>query len=198
MLNRQRFKKYLGFCFVVFAIAMTMHALMIKIPLKQLVNESEAIVIGRVQSVRCELSLDKRLILTIVKVRVRESIRGHLMVQDLILEVPGGTMGDLSLKVTDMPVFHEKEEILIFLRSIKNIADTRHSFTVAQNTFSSFEVYGKAQGMYSVDAEGIARKSGYETVSEEEDPESVLSLDSLKNKIQFILREAHSKKQRKR
>lgn len=198
LINRQRFKKCLVSCFVVFTLAVATNALMIKIPLKQLVNESEAIVIGRVQSVRCEWGLDQRLILSIVRVRVQETMRGNLMVPDIILEVPGGTMGDLSLKVTDMPTFHENEEIVLFLRSIKNVADTRHSFTVAQNYFPSYEVYGKAQGKYSIDTEGMVRKSGYATLSEEEDPENVLSLESLKTQIQSILRETHSTKQRKR
>jgi len=120
------------------------------------------------------------------------------MVPDIILEVPGGTMGDLSLRVTDMPTFHEKEEIVIFLRSIKNVTDTRHSFTVAQNFFPSYEVYGKAQGKYSIVTGGMVRRSGYETLSEEEDPENALSLESLKIQIQSILREPHSTKQRKR
>jgi len=198
MRHRQRLKKLLGFCLVAFTFVYALNALMFKIPLKQLVDEAEAIVIGKVQSVRCEWSLDKRLILSIVRVRVQETMRGDLMVPDIILEVLGGTRGDLSLKVTDMPTFHENEEIVIFLRSINAIADTKHSFTVAQNYFPAYEVYGKAQGKYSIDAEGLARKSGYEILSEDEDPENVLSVDSLKTKIQSILRETHSKKQRKR
>ncbi|MFC2164891.1 hypothetical protein ACFLT2_07845 [Acidobacteriota bacterium] len=198
MFNRQRLSKFFGFCVVVFALAIATNALMIKIPLKQLVIESEAIVLGKVQSVRCEWSLDKRLILSIVRVRVQDTMRGDLMVPDIILEVPGGTMGDLSLKVTNMPTFHENEEIVIFLRSIKNLADTKHSFTVAQNYFPAYEVYGKAQGKYSIDAEGMAIKSGYETVNEDKDPENFLPIESLKTQIHLILREDISRRQRKR
>lgn len=195
---RQRIKKFIVFCLVVFASVVATSALMIKIPLKQLVNESEAIVIGRVKSVRCEWSLDRSLILSIVTVRVQEAMRGDLMPPEIILEIPGGTMGDISLKVSDMPGFHENEEILVFLQAIKNIADTSHSFSVAQNYFPSYEVYGKAQGKYAIDGGGLARKSGYETFTEEEDPESILSLESLKMQIQSILQETQSKKQKKR
>lgn len=191
-------KKFLGFCIAVLILAIFTNAVMIKIPLKQLVNGSEAIVIGRVLSVRCEWSLNKRLILSIVSVRVHETMRGDLMAPELVLEVPGGTVGDLSLRVTDMPTFHENEEIVIFLRSIKDITDTNHSFTVALNYFPAYEVYGKAQGKYSIDAEGMATKSGYETLIEGQDQENALSIESLKSQIQSILQEDFSKKQRKR
>jgi hypothetical protein len=169
---------------------------MIKIPLKRLVYESEAIVIGRVHSIQCEWSLDKQLILTVVKVRVQETIRGDLMMPEIMLEVPGGRMGDLSLKVSDVPAFEEGEQVLIFLRSIKNFSDTKHSFTVAQNYLSSFEVFGKAQGKYSIDADGMAAKNGYETTAEDEDSEKSISLARLKAQIRTILQEAPPGKHR--
>jgi len=196
--NRRSLAKYLGICLSALVLSVSGFSLMIRIPLRQLVHMSEAIVIGKVQSIRCEWSLDKRLILSIVKVRIQEEIRGELWGPDIVLEVPGGTMGGLSLKVTDMPTFHEQEEILIFLRTIKNMADTRHSFTVAQNFFPSYEVCGKAQGKYAIDAGGLARASEYETYTEEEDSGAALPLASLKAQIQSILREARTKKQRDR
>jgi len=195
---RQRHQKLIGFVLVVFTLAAATHALMIKIPLKRLASESDAIFIGRVQSVRCEWSLDKRLILSIVTVRVQETLKGHRIVPDIILEVPGGTLGDLSLKVTNMPTFHEKEEVLVFLRSITNVAEASHSFTVAQNYIPSYEVFGKAQGKYAIDADGMVRKSGYETLTEEENPETLLSLESLKSQIRSTLKETPSKRQRNR
>jgi hypothetical protein len=198
MRNSHSFRKLLGTGLVLFVLAVATHALMIKIPLERLVNESEAIVIGKVQSVRYEWSLDKRLILTVVTVRTQETMRGDLMGPEIILEFPGGTMGDLSLKVTDMPSFTPKEEVLIFLRAIQNIADTSHSFTVAQNFFPSYEVFGKAQGKCSISADGMATKSGYEIVDGEIDSEKSISLESLKKQIKTILRELPAKMRRKR
>ena len=99
-------------------------------------------------------------------------------------------MGDLSLKVTDMPAFIENEEVLIFLRSIKDVSDTSHSFTVAQNYLPSYEVYGKAQGKYSIGSDGVAVKSGYETLIGDGDSDKSIALDSLKAQIAKLLREA--------
>jgi len=196
--NRRSLAKFLGICLSALVLSVSGYSLMIKIPLRQLVHMSEAIVIGRVQSIHCEWSLDKRLIVSIVKVRIQEAIGGELWGPYIVLEVQGGTVGGLSLKVTDMPAFHEQEEILIFLRTIKNMADTRHSFTVAQNFFPSYEVCGKAQGKYALEAGGLARASEYGTYTEEEDSGAALPLASLKAQIQSILREARTRKQRNR
>lgn len=60
-----------------------------------------------------------------------------------------------------MPTFQSNEKVLVFLKSIDDMANTKNSLIVTLNFLPAFEVFGNAQGKYFIDANGIAQKSGY-------------------------------------
>jgi hypothetical protein len=162
--------------------------------LNRLVSSSDTIFHGRVESIHCEWSLDKRLIFTVVSVQVQEVVKGEFIGSVAIIQVPGGTVEDLSLAVSDMPEFETDETVLVFLNTIKNTVDLNNSFTVARGFFPSFEVFGRAQGKFKINSENMASRSGYTLLSKGETQIESLPLHELKTRIQTILQQDSDEK----
>jgi hypothetical protein len=160
---------------------------MVKLDLEDLADGAEIIIIGQVENIRCEWGLDQGTIYTIASLRIMEILKGHPNDRNLVIQIPGGTIGELSLSVSDMPDFGEQEDVLVFLRAIPDPDNNAHSMTVVQGTWPSYTVYGQAQGKYSIDSQGIAEKGGYSLVSSLVDPDRILPLDELKLRIHETL-----------
>lgn len=104
--------------------------------LEELVSRARLIVRGRVIDTTARWNADHTRIYTYVTIRPTEYIKGASKTGDLVIEVPGGTVGDLTLRVTDVPTFKEGEDTVVFLRD------------------EYFQVVGWYQGKYTVE-EGI-------------------------------------------
>ena len=174
---------------LIFAVLISspLRAMMIKLSLSDLVRRADAIIIGQVKAVGCEWSLNKEIIHTVAALQIEEILKGDLVFPLLYIQVPGGTIGDLTLGVSDVSVFAEGERVLVFIKSLGNTINIQNSMTVAQNSWASFEVLGKAQGKYSLDKNGMASKDGYELVSPDKERDTLLPLEELKFKIQNFL-----------
>ena len=128
--------------------ALTLSAVMVRLPLSSLVGRADVITTGCVESKHCEWSLDRRLIVTVVDIRVREIWKGDMLPSVIQIQVPGGTIGDLTLRVSDTPSFHVGEDVCLFLESAEKVEPALRSLTVVSRLFSSFTVAGQAQGNY--------------------------------------------------
>jgi len=162
-------------------------SLMIKLPLERLTQESDRIVLGRVEDLRCEWNKNRDLIFTIVTLRIREVWKGQILLPSVIIQIPGGTMGDLSLCVSDTAVFHRGEEVLVFLRENQDPSDVHDSLTATLSPSPSFSVNGWAQGKYSIDQYGVARKGGYTVLSGEQEQDRIVPLSLLKKRVKVFL-----------
>jgi len=185
-------KSFLVFFILTFFILNSAQALMIKLSLHRLTIEADAIVLGEVENIRCEWSLDKQIILSVVTLRIHEILKGDFYNPEIFIQYPGGTLGDISLRVSDMPTFQSSEKVLVFLKSIADMANTKNSLIVTLNIFPAFEVFGNAQGKYFIDANGIAQKSGYNLFAKDDESDRALSLSVLRVKIRSILKQ-HSR-----
>jgi hypothetical protein len=163
-------------------------ALMVKLSLQRLTIGSDAIILGEVENMQCEWSLDGQIILSVVTLRIDEILKGEFSNSKIFIQYPGGTVGELSLKVTDMPSFHRKEKVLVFLKSITDMTDTKNSPLAALNILPAFKVFGNAQGKYFIDAQARAKRSGYNLTARDVDPDKTLSLTKLKARIKNILK----------
>lgn len=182
-------KSFLVFFILTFFILNSAQALMIKLSLHRLTIEADAIILGEVENIRCEWSLDKQIILSVVTLRIHEILKGDFYNPEIFIQYPGGTLGDISLRVSDMPTFQSNEKVLVFLKSITDIPDTKNSLIVTLNIFPAFEVYGNAQGKYFIDANGMAQKSGYDLIAKDDEQDRPLSLSELKASIRNILKQ---------
>lgn len=87
------------------------------VPLGERVRGSEQVVVGRVFSVTAvwrNNDFGDRLITSIVHVIVEETLKGASQ-QTVDVEVEGGTIGDLTLRVSDLDTFAAGERAVFFL-----------------------------------------------------------------------------------
>ncbi|MFC2167188.1 hypothetical protein ACFLQZ_04410 [Acidobacteriota bacterium] len=163
-------------------------SMMIKLPLQQLTQAADLIALADVEDVRCEWSLNKEIILTVTTLKIKEVWKGNILYSRVIIQTPGGTIGDLSLKVSDVSVFQKGEEVLVFLKTIDDVMHIQNSFSVSLNYLPSFSVFGKAQGKYSIDKDKIARKGGYFLLEKDIEKDNVLTLSELETRIKVLVR----------
>ena len=203
MLARQKRKLFilrlfLTFFILFFFVCNFNHALMIKLSLKRLCIGADAIIFGEVKKIQSQWSMDGSIILTIVTLQIHETLKGKIYTNQVLIQYPGGEVGDISLKVSDMPTFQTNEKVLVFLKFIKNVKDIKHSPVIALSIFQPFSVFGAAQGKYSIDSRGIARKDGYTLISKEGEPDKSLHLSNLKAQIRKFLQNDSKKREKAR
>jgi len=183
-------------------------AMVIKQTTEELTLGSERIVSGEVIDIKSEWNSSRTKINTFVKIRVDKNIKGKGKVQDVEIVVPGGTVGDVTLKVSDTPHFILKNKVVVFLESDESDILPK-----------KFKVKGQLQGKFTIKNEkiieknvrlksfvsqihGIMKKHGLESeiFSPKEEP-SVRSQplpDSLKKKDLHIYNEELGKELKKR
>lgn len=97
-------------------LAGTAQALMIPVPLDQLTNEAGAILAGQVTEISSAWTADGYTIVTDVQLRVEEAWRGSMQPGDLVsLQVQGGIVGDIGIRVEHQPTFRPGENVVVFL-----------------------------------------------------------------------------------
>lgn len=91
-------------------------ALVVEKSLDQMTIESDTIITGKI--VNKESYREKGKIFTDVTVLVGENIKGKTE-NKIIVQVPGGVVGDIYAQVSDVPMFENNEEVLLFLKENK-------------------------------------------------------------------------------
>jgi hypothetical protein len=88
------------------------------VPLAERARGAEVVVVGRVASVAPEWQINEfgdRLIVSIVRVVVNETLKGQTAAT-LDVEVEGGTIGDVTLHVSDETPFAPGERAVFYLK----------------------------------------------------------------------------------
>jgi len=101
---------------VLFALVGTASADVEVMSLADLINKASTILQGKVSKVEPHWNKDQTMIYTSVTVSVGSYLKGGNAARDVTIEVPGGTVGEISLWVSDTPVFEEGQEVILFLR----------------------------------------------------------------------------------
>lgn len=81
---------------------------------QQLTEQSSAVVLGTCARMESYWVDGNSKIFTRVKIRGQQFLKGDLSAETEIT-VPGGKIGNIIYEVTDMPVFREGEEVLLFV-----------------------------------------------------------------------------------
>ena len=85
-----------------------------KVTLEDLTRSSTAVVLGETEAPRSFWNEQRTQILTEVKIRVDESVKGDLG-GETVITIPGGRVGSTMYEVSDMPIFEDGEQVLVFL-----------------------------------------------------------------------------------
>jgi len=109
---------------------------------QQLTEQSSAVVLGTCESMESYWVDGNSKIFTRVKIRGQQALKGDVSAAAEIT-VPGGKIGNIVYEVTDMPVFREGEEVLLF---------------VWQHPTGKQLVMGGTQGKLSVETDKVTGK----------------------------------------
>lgn len=114
-------------------------ALMLRKTLQELTYQADTILIGEVRNMESRWNEERTLIYTYITIWVKEyskALAPVRQVQEIIVKVRGGEVGDIGLRVSDTPQFREGEEVFLFLSS---------------ETLPVFLVVGLFQGKYTIE-----------------------------------------------
>lgn len=171
-------------CFMM-VFSSTAHALMVGLSTEELTKGSDFIVVGRVEGVESMWSKDGKTIISRAHIIINEVIRGELSKERITVEYPGGEIEDIGLKVSDVRPLKKGEKILLFLKS-KRDQRMRDEISLSMEVEDIYQITGNAQGHYTIDYQGIARKGGFSLIQREDVVDNNIPLDILINKIRGV------------
>jgi hypothetical protein len=105
------------------------NAAMIQVPLATSIHNSDLVIRGRAVDQHCEWTADGRWIVTVVRIRVLDTLGGTAPGDEVVVRVLGGALDGIGLSVSDMPVFQPDEEAVLFLKR----SNDGNSFLVTDN-----------------------------------------------------------------
>lgn len=159
--------------------------IMIGLTVEQLTTDSDMVVIGQVQDVESMWSENGKLIITRATIAVTEVVAGQDQTKVITVEYLGGEIGDIGLRVSDTRPLKKGEEVLLFVHLIdpRRVESGHSALSIEAGVYT---ITGDAQGVYLIDANGIARKSGFLVMKKKEVVESDIPLTTLKERIRGI------------
>ena len=163
-------------------------ALMKALSTEDLVKRSEYIIQGVVTHVESKWSSDGKTIVTLTQIEPSDFLKGSLSQKTIIVETPGGEVGDIGLRVSDSATFVEGEEVVLFLKSAKSSdssvrADEAEAIEKSGVEPFVSQIVGGAQGKYIIDSAGMAVKGNFSVIEDNKNVEYKLPLEELLNKI---------------
>ncbi len=129
------------------AAAPVVSASMTEISVENLTRESDVIAIGDIKEVESSWNLWRTMINTHSTLSVEKYIKGGEGAETLTIVTEGGTVGESSVWVEDVPVFMKNETVLVFLKRAGN----------------DFSVVGWIQGKYIVENGEVRNLKGEKT-----------------------------------
>jgi len=148
--------KYLIYLFILLGCIVLLpprnsQAAMIALSDEALTARAQTIIIGTVQSTNSYWNEDRTAIMTDIAVKIDESLKGMEAGTIITIQVQGGIVDDIAMRVSDTPVFEEGEEVLLFLNE-------------KDGTPGIQRLAARAQGKYSIQINQATQKK--EAISE--------------------------------
>ena len=120
-------------------------ALLIELPLPELVKESDIIIRGEVVKTESrwgylEYNANSRIIFTDVTIAVTDYLKGASDKSEVVIETEGGEIGEIGLMVEDMPKFETGEDVVLFLsqennQGMRKVANLRNGkYSISEGT----------------------------------------------------------------
>ena len=162
-----------------------------KLGLREMTAASSTVIHGTVVSTRCRWNEDRSLILTDVRVRVDDALKGSAAATVTVVQL-GGTIGKLQVDVPGAAAFRPGEEAILFLvpdsRGDLHVAGlSQGRFEVVRNPRSgSREVLGLEE---AIPAAGAPAVGGVQVLSAPAAPTGPVPLDRFLGDIRSLIRD---------
>jgi len=150
-------------------------ALMIGLSTEDLTRASQTVIMGEVKDVKSQWNEDGSAIVTRATVVVSEAIKGKVRDSRVTVEYKGGEVGEVGMRVSDSPALRKGENVILFLKPDK---ETRVGLIRS--------IVGRAQGMYSIGNDGIARKMGFTVMDRKNAIDNDIPVSELVDKIRAV------------
>jgi hypothetical protein len=125
--------------FFLSALEISDAGIMKEMSLRELVQESSYILIGKVESLQSAWNPEHTMIFTYIQIAPTTMLKGINSNSSMTVKLLGGTVGNIVTFMMGSPRFQKEEETLIFLR------------TINQEPFADFPtITGLAQGKFNI------------------------------------------------
>jgi len=152
---------------LVLTISCQAHALMQKLALSDLTDQSDSIITGTIEKLQSQWDTEQGNIFTTITVTVDSKIKGEDKPETITVIIPGGTVDGITQIVSDTAEFQVGEEVVLFLNELPWY---RINFAGSASA-SIFEVCGNFQGKMSITDDSVSGKP----------------LEELEDEINFLL-----------
>ncbi|MCL6611608.1 MAG: IPT/TIG domain-containing protein, partial [Peptococcaceae bacterium] len=132
---------------IVFFYTGTSYGMMLYKDLKQLSEEADYVIIGKVIGLNSEWNEKRTEIQTTVNILIEENLKNSMGSSTISITIPGGEVNGITQRVTDIPSFSANERVVIFLE---------------QKGSGKLGVYGGSQGKLTI----MDGKIGSKTLSQ--------------------------------
>jgi hypothetical protein len=168
----------IGLLFFISIPVTFVYAVALPISTEELTQQSDVIIRGKVLEATGVWTKNADAIVTQIYINVIDVLRGQLqenavintvtIFEDIanpviIVECLGGEADGIGMGVSDIPHFQVDEEVILFLKPQASL--------VAGIVYT---IIGDAQGKYTIDAQGIARKNGFTVFLEKEEDKHII------------------------
>lgn len=96
-------------------LAGTSAAILPEMTKEELITDSESIVQGTVQDVCCDWAEDHSQIFTYVTLEIIEQFKGETIGPELVIQIPGGKVGEITQITSDTPTLVPGMEVIVHL-----------------------------------------------------------------------------------
>ena len=168
-MKKQMMVFLLSFFLATFPLSFAL-AIMDGFSIPDLSAQSDVVVMGRVMNVTSHWSQDGKRIMSTANIWVDEVVRGtgrHGSEKVVTVEYEGGEIGDVGYRVSDAVILNAGENIVVFLQASAGASGSRRiqSESYGAGSGMPYTVMGRAQGVYKISDDGIARKEGFTVAS---------------------------------
>jgi len=134
----------------IMGVAENAAALMREMSLEELASGADSIIVGQVLHRKSHWNRDKTEIFTRVVISTAEHLKGGAHSGNIVISVPGGTIGETTVEVTDVPDFSVGEKVVIFIRPLTDKQVAEHGLVNTGDDTPWFRIHGGFQGKFSV------------------------------------------------
>jgi hypothetical protein len=115
--------------------------------IEKMTKASDLIIIGKVESINCIWVENGKMIHTFVTISIESLVKGVSDKKNIVVEIPGGTVGEITAMAMGEAKFFSQEKVILFLRKNRIIPS------------KTYFVVGLCQGKFRINPNDIDNRN---------------------------------------